>query len=238
MAGAELRPRAVRGLVPARPGPSLPRTGSRGPRAGAAFHGPARALHARAGGQRPDRSRGQDPDGRGPRTRRDRCVRHQDPHRVRRPGPEPVQLHPRDRHGHQPGRQPHRPALRRPVDRRPDAAQAVRHAGAEGALPAAPREGRDLRVRADRERCRLRPRGPRHDGDSLRGRHALRPERREALVHQRHHRRADGRDGPDRDRRGSPPSSSRPTGPASRWSSGSTSWGSRPSRTASSASPT
>ena len=82
------------------------------------------------------------------------------------------------------------------------------------------------------------PAGLAHDRDALGGRHALRPERREALVHQRHHRRAHGGDGADRARRRSPPSSSRPTGPASRWSSGSTSWGSRRSRTASSASPT
>ena len=40
------------------------------------------------------------------------------PHRVRRPRPEPVQLHPRGRPGDQPGRQPHCPALRGAVDRR------------------------------------------------------------------------------------------------------------------------
>ena len=42
------------------------------------------------------------------------------------------------------GRQPHRAALRRPVDRRAAAAQAVRHAGAEEEVPAAPGQGRDL----------------------------------------------------------------------------------------------
>ena len=65
------------------------------------------------------------------RAARARCVRHQDPQGVRRPRIEPDELHPRDRHGDQRGRQPHRAALRRAVDRRAAAAQDLRHAGAE-----------------------------------------------------------------------------------------------------------
>ena len=47
-------------------------------------------------------------------------------------------------------------ALRASVDRRPAAAQAFRHAGAEEEVPAAPRQRRDLRVRADRAGRRIR----------------------------------------------------------------------------------
>ena len=79
-----------------------------------------------------------------------------------------------------------------------------------------------------------------HDHDRrcpTRRRQRLHPERREAVVHERHHRRADGGDGaharartasPARSRR----SSSRRTGPASRSRTGSSSWASAASRTA------
>ncbi len=51
------------------------------------------------------------------------------------------------------------------------------------------RQGRDLGVRAHRAERRLRPRQPRDDREEdARGR--LHPRRREALVHQRHRRRA------------------------------------------------
>ncbi len=238
MAGAELRAGDVRGLVPARSGASLPRTGSRRPRAGPPVHGAARAVHAGAGGQRHDRPGGQDPVLHRPGPRRDRRVRDQDSDRVRRTRAEPVQLHPRHRAGHQPGRQPHRAALRRAVHRRADAAQALRHAGAEAAIPPSARAGRGLRLRAHREPRRLRSGRARHHGDAVGGRAPLHPQRREALVHQRHHRRADGGDGPHRTeedhrlhRRG------RLAGRGS-GRSGSTSWASRRSRTASSGSPT
>ena len=49
--------------------------------------------------------------------------------------------------------------------------------------------GRDLGVRADRAARRLRPAEPRDDGDAHAG-GRLHPRRREALVHQRHGRRA------------------------------------------------
>ena len=71
------------------------------------------------------------------------------------------------------------------------------------------------------------------------GRQALRAERREALVHERHHRGAARGDGA-RTRRRTPsaPSSSRPPGPASRSRTAAASWGCGRSRTPSSASPT
>ena len=113
---------------------------------------------ARAGGQRPHRPGGQDPGGRDPGTARHRRVRHQDSRGVRRPRPEPDRLHPRHRHGDQRGRQPHRAALRRAVDRRAAAAQAVRHAGAEAAVPAAPGQGaRSARSRSPRRNVGSRP---------------------------------------------------------------------------------
>ena len=81
----------------------------------------------------------------------------------------------------------------------PDAAQAVRHAGAEEEVPPAPRQGRHLRVRAHREPASAPiPPALATTATLSRRRHALHPERREALVHQRHHRRADGGDGAHR----------------------------------------
>ncbi len=135
------------------------RSGRPGPRQ--AVHGEARALHAGAGGQRQDRPRRKDPARGREGTGGDRRLRHQDPERVRRSRSEPVQLHPCDRTGDQPGRQPHRPALRRAVDRRSDPAQAVRHAGAEEEVSAPPSPGCGVGLRADREPRRLRPGGAR-----------------------------------------------------------------------------
>ena len=82
------------------------------------------------------------------------------------------------------------------------------------------------------------PAGLAHHGDAVRGRHALHPQRREALVHQRHDRRADGGDGPHRPEEDHRLHRGDRLAGRARWCSGSTSWGSRRSRTASSASPT
>ena len=96
---------------------------------------------------------------------------------------------------HQPGRQPHRAALGAPVDRRAAAAEDVRHARAEEEVPAAAGEGRrrafaltEPQVGSDPARAghHGRPRKP--EGDYI-------AQRREALVHQRHHGRAAGGDG-------------------------------------------
>ncbi len=89
-------------------------------------------------------------------------------------------------------------------------------------------EGRDLGVRADRGERRLR--SGQHGDDRRRARPdgRLHPQRREALVHQRHDRRAVRRDGAHaagRTARRSRRSSSRRTRPASRSSSAATSWG-------------
>ena len=66
---------------------------------------------------------------------------------------------------------------------------AVRHAGAEGALPAAARDRRDDRgVLPDRAGRRLRRRVDPHHGEAQRGRQ-LDAQRREDLDHQRRHRR-------------------------------------------------
>ncbi len=81
------------------------------------------------------------------------------------------------------------------------AAQAVRHRRAEAALLSAPREGRDLRVRAHRGGRRLRSGEPAHERDAERGRHVLDAQRREALVHERHARRAVRRHGAHAGRR-------------------------------------
>ena len=56
--------------------------------------------------------------------------------------------------GHVEGRIAHRAALRAPVDRPAAAAQAVRHRRAEEEVFPAPREGRDLGVRAHGDGCR------------------------------------------------------------------------------------
>ena len=86
-----------------------------------------------------------------------------------------------------------RAALGAPVDRRPAAAEALRHARAEDQVSAALRGRRDLRFRADRSDVGSDPSSlattAERDGD------VLRPERREAVVHQRHAGRAAGRDG-------------------------------------------
>ena len=96
------------------------------------------------------------------RTPPDRRLRHQDPEGVRRARPEPDGLHPRDRHGHQRGRQPHRPALRGAVHRRAPAAQDLRHPGAEEEVSAAAGEGRGERLRPHRVERGLRPRRDQH----------------------------------------------------------------------------
>ena len=69
-----------------------------------------------------------------------------------------LSLHPRDGDGHVEGRIARRAAVREPVDRRSAAAQAVRHRRAEAKVFPATREGRDLGVRADRGRRRVRSR--------------------------------------------------------------------------------
>ena len=117
-------------------------------------------------------------------------------------------------------------ALRAPVDRRAAAAQALRHRGAEEEVPAALRQGRDLRVRADRAGRRLRSRRAcTTTAEPTAGRQGLHPQRREALVHQRHACRAARRDGArPEDARRSAPSSSRRTGRASRSCTAASSW--------------
>ena len=63
------------------------------------------------------------------------------PRRVRRPGPLADDLHPRHGTGHLEVRLARGAALGEPVDRRPAAAEAVRHRRAEEALLPAPRQG-------------------------------------------------------------------------------------------------
>ncbi len=141
----------------------------------------------------------------------------------------------------------HRPAVRAPVDRRAAAAQAVRHRRAEEEVLPPPGQGRDLGVRAHRSRRRLRSGGHAHHGrrpptDGT----ALDPQRREAVVHQRHARRAHGGDGAHRRRRGARQAEEADhrlhrRGQLARRRGGApaaTSWGSRRSRTASSGSRT
>ena len=68
------------------------------PGARPAVHGAARALHARAGGQRRDRPRGQDPAGRSSRASRELgAFGIKIPKEYGGLGPQPVQLHPRHR---------------------------------------------------------------------------------------------------------------------------------------------
>ena len=122
---------------------------------------------------------------------RHRRVRDQDSARVRRPRSLAGELHPRDRDGHVEGRLAHRAALRAPVDRAAAAAQALRHRRAEEAVLPAPRQGRDLGVRAHGDRRGQRSGEHAHEREAQRGWHALHPQRHEAVVHQRHARRAD-----------------------------------------------
>ena len=84
---------------------------------------------------------------------------------------------------------------------------------------------RDLGVRADRGRTSARDPGEPRDHRRAHAGRRLRPQRREALVHERHVRRAARRDGaPPRQPRRSAPSSSRPTGRASRSGTAAASW--------------
>ena len=87
-----------------------------------------------------------------------RRLRHEDPEEVRRPRLHQRRVQPRDDAARQLLRQPRRAALRAPVDRRAAAAQDLRHRGAEEEVPAPLRRGRDLGLRPDRARRRLRPR--------------------------------------------------------------------------------
>ena len=68
----------------------------------------------------------------------------------------------------------------------PQPLQGVRHRGAEAQVPAATRARRDFGVRAHRARRRLRPGAHDDDRDAVRRRQVLHPERRQALVHERH----------------------------------------------------
>ena len=120
----------------------------------------------------------------------------------------------------------------------PHAAQAVRHAGTEAEVPPPPGPRRGERVRAHRVERRIRSGRDEHHRGALSRRHALHPQRRKALVHQRHHRRADGGDGQHRSQEDHGVHRRDQLARASRWCSASTSWVSRRSRTASSASPT
>ena len=119
-----------------------------------------------------------------PEDGRDRVLRAHHPRGVRRPRRRLRHL--RDRHGGaRPGRlrvARHRLGLQRPgrqVDPR------LRHRGAEAGVAAGHRDGREARLlRPDRARHRLRRRQPHDEGDQ--GRRRLRPQRAEAVHHQRH----------------------------------------------------
>ncbi len=127
------------------------------------------------------------------------------------------------------------PALRPPVDRRTAAAEAVRHPGAEGRLPAPLRPHRHLRVPAHRAGRGLRPGPPRHHRRPRRRR--LRPRRGEAVDHQRGGRRPARGHGAGAEVRGgtraaSPRSWWRPPPRASPSSTATPSWACAASRTA------
>ena len=209
------------------------------------WSGPARSWNGSsdscgAGGQRPHRPRGQDPGGRVQGLREHGRVRDQDPaaNTAGSASARPSYTH---AIGLVTSVDGNLTALlsARAVDRRAAAAQAVRHAGAEAALPPAAGQGRDQRLRPHRERTSasdpaamsttavLSADGTHYvlNGEKLWCTNGTVAELMVVMA------RTDGR---RRSRR----SSSRPTGPASRWCSGSISWASRRSRTASSASPT
>ncbi len=144
-ASAKLRAGVVRGHAAARPHPSVSRQSDAGGRCeGRPFMDRLeRFLAERVDSDQIDRE-GKIPPEVVQGLREHRRVRHQDPRGVRRPRAEPDELYPCHRPGHQRGRQPHRAAVGGPVHRRAAAAQAVRHRGAEGEVPPAPRKGRDL----------------------------------------------------------------------------------------------
>ena len=88
-----------------------------------------------------------------------------------------------------------RAAVRAPVDRRAAAGEAVRHRGAEAGVPAPLRARRDQRVPAHRAGRRLGPGPAAHHRHPERGRQGVHARRRQAVDHQRGHRRPAGRDG-------------------------------------------
>ncbi len=143
---------------------------------------------------RRDRARVADPRRGDRRAQGARRPRHEDRHQVRRPRPDPGVLQQGARAGRlrEPGDR--RAALRAPVDRCTAAAEAVRHPGAEGHLPAALRPYRHLRLPAHRAGRGLRPGPAGHRGRPRRRR--LRAGRRQAVDHQRRGRRPAGGDGP------------------------------------------
>ena len=157
-------------------------------------------------------------------------------------------LRPRDGDGHVEGRLARRAAVGAPVDRRAAAAQAVRHRGAEAANTS--RGSRRARSRAfalTEVDAGSDPGEHATHRDADRGRQALHPQRREALVHERHARRAVRRDGAHARRRRCERQDAQADhgvhrrgdrARASRSCIAAASWGSRRSRTASSASTT
>ena len=144
------------GDLPARPDPSLPARRPGAPR--------VRGFLRRLRDLPPQRGRlaveidrtGEYPAARARRPAQARRLRHEDPQGVRRPRLHERRVPEGDEAPRQLRRQRLGAALGAPVDRRAAAAQALRHRRAEEEVPAALRPGRDLGLRADRARGRLR----------------------------------------------------------------------------------
>ena len=158
------------------------------------FYAQHEGVPRERGRQRGDRSHRRVPAAgdRGPAQAR--RLRHEDCRGVRRPRLQPGRVHPRARVDRPVRRERHRRAQRAPVDRLAAATQVVRHRSPEEEVPAALRQGFDQRVCAHRAGRRQRP-GSAVDLRHQDARGRLHPERREALVHERHLRRALGGDG-------------------------------------------
>ena len=124
------------------------------------------------------------------------------PTRVRRPRAVVRELCEGDGDGDVEGRLADRAAVGAPVHRPAAAAQALRHRRAEEEVLPAAGQGRDLaRSRSPKSTPGSDPANMHAHAEPTRGRQALHPQRREALVHQRHARRAVRRHGADAGRR-------------------------------------
>ena len=152
----ELRRRALPRAIPGRPHSPVPAAVSRRCRGGRRLCRRGQRGPPRQGRCRRDRLERRDPRRSDGRAREDRRLRHQDPDRVRRRRTLAGELRPRDDVHREPLRQHVCAPVRTPEHRSSAAAEALRdRRTAEQVLPA-PRRGRDLRVRADRRRCRTR----------------------------------------------------------------------------------